>query len=215
LEPLAAHLLRAVQAIDRWRLGRLQRTHPGVEIDATASTNLAVAHYELGPAARLRIGRGVVTERTPGALRFVIGAGASIEIGEGTWLRTELGPNYLRAFDGARISLGPGSWLNGCHLSAKRAILCGRRAWIGPGARLIDADQHALDSEHPERIAPITLGDHVWITADVTVLRGVSIGDHCVIGARSVVTRDIPPHTMAHGIPARPRGKVGDRSETT
>ncbi len=215
MEPLAAHLLRAVQAIDRWRLGRLQRTHPGVEIDATASTNLAVAHYELGPAARLRIGRGVVTERTPGALRFVIGAGASIEIGEGTWLRTELGPNYLRAFDGARISLGPGSWLNGCHLSAKRAILCGRRAWIGPGARLIDADQHALDSEHPERIAPITLGDHVWITADVTVLRGVSIGDHCVIGARSVVTRDIPPHTMAHGIPARPRGKVGDRSETT
>jgi len=215
LEPLAAHLLRAIQAIDRWRLGRLQRTHPGVEIDATASTNLAVAHYELGPAARLRIGRGVVTERTPGALRFVVGAGASIEIGEGTWLRTELGPNYLRAFDGARITLGPGSWLNGCHLSAKRAILCGRRAWIGPGARLIDADQHALDSEHPERIAPITLGDHVWITADVTVLRGVSIGDHCVIGARSVVTRDIPPHTMAHGIPARPRGKVGDRSETT
>ncbi|HTF32210.1 MAG TPA: acyltransferase [Myxococcota bacterium] len=215
MQPLAAHLLRAIQAVDRWRLARLQRAHPGVEIDPTASTNLAVAHYELGRGARLRIGRGVVTERTPGALRFVIGAGGLIEIGEGTWLRTELGPNHLRAFNGARIALGPGSWLNGCHISAKRAILCGRRAWIGPGARLIDADQHALDSEHPERIAPITLGDHVWITADVTVLRGVSIGDHCVIGTRSVVTRDIPPHTMAHGIPAHPRGKVGDRSETT
>ncbi|HYB12377.1 MAG TPA: acyltransferase [Myxococcota bacterium] len=215
MQPLAAYLLRAIQAIDRQRLQRLQATHPGVEIDPTASTNLAVAHYELGPGARLRIGRGVVTERTPGALRFVLGAGASIEIGEGTWLRTELGPNHLRAFDGARITLGPGSWLNGCHLSAKRAILCGRRAWIGPGARLIDADQHALDSLHPERMAPITLGDHVWITSDVTVLRGVSIGDHCVIGARSVVTHDIPPHTMAHGIPARPQGPVGDRSETT
>ncbi|HBZ72516.1 MAG TPA: hypothetical protein DEP35_23375 [Deltaproteobacteria bacterium] len=214
MQPLAAHFLRTIQAVDRWRLVRLQRAHPGLEIDSTASTNLAVAHYELGPGARLRIGRGVVTERTPGALCFVLGAGASIEIGEGTWLRTELGPNYLRAFDGARIVLGAGSWLNGCHLSAKRAILCGRRAWIGPGARLIDADQHALDSEHPERIAPITLGDHVWITSDVTILRGVSIGDHCVIGARSVVTRDIPPHTMARGIPAHPRGKVGDRSET-
>ena len=215
MQPFAAHLLRAIQAIDRWRLRRLQRAHPGVEIDPTASTNLAVAHYELGPGARLRIGPGVFTERTPGALRFVVGAGASIEIGDGTWLRTELGPNHLRAFDGARIVLGPRSWLNGCHLSAKQAILCGQRAWLGPGARLIDADQHALDAEHPERIGPITLGDHVWITADVTVLRGVSIGDHCVIGTRSVVTRDIPPHTMALGIPASPRGKIGDRSETT
>ena len=35
------------------------------------------------------------------------------------------------------------------------------------------------------------------------------------LGFRSVVTRDVPSHTMAHGIPARPRGKVGDRSETT
>jgi hypothetical protein len=215
LRPLVALVLRAIQAVDRWRLRRLQRTHPGVEIDPTASTNLAVAHYELAPGARLRIGRGVATERTPGALRFVVGAGASIEIGDATWLRTELGPNHFVAFPGARITLGPQSWLNGCHLSAKRAILCGRRAWIGPGARLIDADQHAVDSEHPERIAPITLGDHVWITADVTVMRGVSIGDHSVIGTRSVVTHDVPPHTLAHGVPARPRGKVGDRSETT
>lgn len=212
IRPLTALVLRAIQARDRARLARLARLHPGLEIHASASTNLAVARFELAPGARLRIGARVATERLPGALRFTLGAGASIEIGDDTWLRTELGPNHLAAFDGARITLGPGSWLNGCHLSAKREIRCGARAWIGPGSRLIDADQHALDEDHPERIAPIVLGDHVWITSDVTVLRGVTIGSHCVIGARSLVVHDVPDHTLAHGAPARARGAVGDRS---
>ena len=46
------------------------------------------------------------------------------------------------------------------------------------------------------------------------MLRGVSIGEHSVVGARSVVTRDVPPHTLALGVPAEPRGVVGDRSRT-
>jgi hypothetical protein len=209
-----ARLLRGIQSWDRFRLRRLAARHPGLELHPTASTNLAVARFALGEGARLRIGAGVVTERTPGALSFLLGPGAVVEIGERTWLRTELEPIVLAAFAGARIVLGSDSWLNGCHLSAKHAIDCGRRAWIGPGCRLIDSDQHALDAEHPERGAPITLGDHVWITSDVTVLRGVRIGSHCVVGARSVLTQDLPPHTLAHGTPARPTGKVGDRSAT-
>jgi maltose O-acetyltransferase len=48
----------------------------------------------------------------------------------------------------------------------------------------------------------------------VTILRGVTIGEHSVIGARSLVTRDIPPHTLAYGQPATPQGAIGDRSST-
>ena len=44
------------------------------------------------------------------------------------------------------------------------------------------------------------------------VLRGVAIGEHCIVGARSLVTSDVPPHTLVFGQPARPRGTVGDRS---
>ena len=44
------------------------------------------------------------------------------------------------------------------------------------------------------------------------MLRGVTIGEHSVIGARSLVTRDVPPHTLAFGSPATVRGRVGDRS---
>jgi hypothetical protein len=206
--------LQAIQASERRRLRRLVAQHPGLQIDPSASTNFARARISMGPGAVLKIGANVATERTPGALTLLLGAGAHVEIGERTWLRTELEPIHIAVFAGARLVLGPDSWLNGCHLSAKHAILCGRRAWIGPGCRLIDSDQHDLDAEHVERGAPITLGDHVWITSDVTVIRGVAIGSHVVVGARSLVNRDVPDHTLVHGIPARARGTVGDRSAT-
>jgi acetyltransferase-like isoleucine patch superfamily enzyme len=50
------------------------------------------------------------------------------------------------------------------------------------------------------------------VASDVTVLRGVSIGEHSIIGARSVVTKSIPPHSFAVGAPAKVVGRVGDRS---
>ena len=180
----------------------------------TASTNFAVARIEMGPGAVLKVGANVVTERIPGALRLVLGAGAHVEIGDRTWLRIEMEPIHIAVFAGARLVLGPDSWLSGCHLSAKHAILCGRKAWIGNGCRVIDSDQHDLDDVVKERGAPIAIGDNVWIPSDVTVLRGVTIGSNVVVGARSLVSHDVPDHTLVHGIPARPHGKVGDRSQS-
>lgn len=54
-----------------------------------------------------------------------------------------------------------------------------------------------------EYARPITVGDDVWFGAGVQVLPGVTIGSDCVIGAGSVVTRDIPPHSLAAGNPCR------------
>ncbi len=108
--------------------------------------------------------------------------------------------------------LGPESFLNAAHLSAKRELVLGRRAWVGPGSRVFDSDQHDFDAERPEAMAPVRIGDHVWIASDCTVLKGVTIGEHAVVGARSLVTRDVPPHTLVLGAPATARGSVGDRS---
>lgn len=61
---------------------------------------------------------------------------------------------------------------------------------------------------------PVTIGRNVWIGARVTVLKNVTIGDAAIIGAGSVVTRDIPPFAIAVGVPARvvrSRFEVGDR----
>jgi len=205
-------LLKLIRAWDRARLRRLARAHPGLEIHPDASTNLAVAGFSLGPGARLRIGPGVVTERRREGVIFHVGAGAEVEIGAQSWIHSDVGPVRLRAFPGGRITVGPDAFLNGCHLSAKRELSLGRGVWVGPGVRVFDSDQHALDAERPECSEPVRIGDHCWISSDVTVLRGVEIGAHSVIGARSLVTRSIPEHTLAFGNPAAPRGKVGDRS---
>jgi acetyltransferase-like isoleucine patch superfamily enzyme len=195
------------------RLAWLRARLPGLEIDPSASSNLAHARYALGPGARLRIAAGVVTERLRGRLHFDLGPGARVEIGEHAWLRTEIGEVHVIAFAGAQIRIGPEAFLNGCHVSAKREVVLGRRAWIGPGSRVFDSDQHDLDAQRPERTERVSIGDHVWIASDVTVLRGVTIGAHAVIGSRSLVTNDVPPHGLAFGVPARVRGVVGDRSK--
>lgn len=191
----------------------MARRSPGLDVDPGATTNLCMAEYRLGEGARLRIGPGVTTERRPGALRFLLEAGARVEIGERTWLRTDLGPIVIAAFEGAELRLGPDCFLNGAHLSAKCRLVLGRRVWVGPGSRVFDSDQHDLDADRLERREPLQLDDHVWVASDATVLRGASIGAHSIVGAGSVVTKPVPPHTIVAGSPARPVGSVGDRSQ--
>lgn len=204
--------LKCIAAYDRWRLRRLQRRHPGLTIHPSASSNFACARFDLAPDAKLEIGPNVVTDRIPGALHFAVESGAVVSVGEETWLRTDVAPVHIVAFAGARIEIGPEGFMNGCHLSCKSELTTGRRCWIGMGTRVFDADQHDFDSERPEVREPVHIGDYVWVASDVTVLRGVTIGAHSIVGTRSLVSSSIPEHTLAFGSPARPRGTVGDRS---
>ena len=84
---------------------------------------------------------------------------------------------------------------------------------IGPRAQLLTA-LHPVDDVDARRAgwesaAPITLGDNVWLAAGVIVCPGVTIGADTVVGAGSVVTRDLPAGVLAAGNPCRilrPRG---------
>jgi maltose O-acetyltransferase len=206
-------LLHARRLGGRLRLRLHCWLQPGIEVHPEASANLGGARFQVAPGGRLRIARGVVTEHRPGALSFQVGTGGVLEVGEGVWLRTEIGPIHLAAHEGAELRIGPESILSGCQLSATRSIVLGRRAWVGPGSRVFDSDPHDLDAEHPRSPDPVAIGDHAWVAADCTVLKGVTIGEHSVVGTRSLVTRDVPPHTLVYGQPAEPRGAVGDRSK--
>jgi maltose O-acetyltransferase len=205
-------LLKALWAFDRTRLRLRMARHPGLEVHPDASSNFAAARFSLAPGSRLRIGAGATTERRRGALQFVLGPGASVEVGEGAWLRTESGPVSVFAFDGARVDIGPRAFINAAYLSVKQELRIGRASNVGLFSRIFDSDQHDFDTDRPEVTQPVQIGEFVWVAADVTILRGVTIGDHSVVGTRSLVSRDIPPHTLAFGVPAKPRGDVGDRS---
>jgi len=204
--------LKTIQVCDRRRLRRLAAHHPGLAIDPAASTNFASSHFALAPGASLSIGPRVYTERRSGGVHISVAEGARVEIGADTWLRSDLGPVILFAFAGAHIRIGREGFLNGCHLSSKAALEVGDRVWIGPGSRVFDADQHDLDADRRQQTAPVRIGDHCWIAADVTILRGVEIGEQSVVGTRSLVTRSLPAHSLAYGNPAEPRGTIGDRS---
>ena len=204
-------LLRLLQVRDRLRLRRLARLHPGLRIHPTASSNFAVARFDLAPGAELEIGPGVVTERRAGQVCFRVDAGARVSIGAGSWLYVEVERIRLAAYAGARISVGRDCWLNGCQLSAKLRVEVEDGAMVGPGTRVYDSDQHPLDQETPEQSAAVRIGACSWVASDVTVMRGSEIGEHCVVGARSLVTGRIEPHSLAFGVPARVHGRVGNR----
>lgn len=92
-------------------------------------------------------------------------------------------------------------------------VTIGDNVFIGPNVSLCTIT-HACCADQRNagvmRARPIRIGDNVWIAAGVTVLPGVSIGDEAVVGAGSVVTRDIPPRVLAAGNPCRVIRAIGE-----
>lgn len=94
-------------------------------------------------------------------------------------------------------------------ISGVKSIRIGVGAGISSNCFITDHDHYipnfsmsAVDNAHVIA-APISIGDHAWLGEKVCVLKGVSIGNHSVIGAGSVVTRSIPAYSIAAGCPAR------------
>lgn len=105
------------------------------------------------------------------------------------------------------LDIGERSLVNyGTSLSALLLVKIGPRCQIGTYCLLMDNDFHRVEPERrlerPES-APIVLEENVWLGARVVVTSGVTIGEGSVIGAGSVVTHDVPPRTIAAGVPAK------------
>jgi len=102
----------------------------------------------------------------------------------------------------AKVSVGQGTFFSyDTAIIATKCIGIGKGCAISWNVTIIDSNMHALNSSREAQ--EVTIGDNVWIGHGATVLPGVKIGDGSVIGARSVVTCDIPPKCLAVGNPAR------------
>ena len=64
-------------------------------------------------------------------------------------------------------------------------------------------DHHLRIDEQGVSTTPVTIGHDIWIGANAVILPGVTIGDHSVVAAGAVVTKDVPPHTLVAGVPAK------------
>ncbi|RKT56148.1 sugar O-acetyltransferase [Saccharothrix australiensis] len=109
---------------------------------------------------------------------------------------------------GYQTRLGANSFVNhDAILLDDAAITVGDDVRIGPRAQLLTALHPVEDHERRragwERAAPITIGDNAWLGGGVIVCPGVTVGGDTVIGAGSVVVRDLPDRVFAAGNPAR------------
>ena len=166
----------------------------------TLPWNRARIHYELmrrGAFARWPIHGNVLEALREGRLR--VGRDTLFE--PGVW---------ITAPGEARVSIGSGTFLNlGVMVAAMELVEIGDHCMFANGCFITDADHRVDDSSQPitwqgfTTRGPTRIGDNVWCGANVVVTSGVTIGERSVIGANSVVTGDIPPRSIAAGVPAR------------
>lgn len=149
----------------------------------------------------IRIGMELNNQyHTPEELREIMGRLTGKKIDE----TFRLFPPFYTDF-GKNITIGKDVFINsGCHFQDQGGIVIGDGSLIGHNVVLATIN-HDLDPKNNRKnhYAPITIGNHVWIGANVTVLAGVTIGDWAVVGAGAVVTRDVPPGNVVGGVPAR------------
>lgn len=181
-----------------------------------------------GLTRRARVSRlrqtGVIadgSQAVTGRIIIRLARGSRIELGSNVVLNADPRRNTLEArgpviiqtiFPDARITIDSDSGLTSTTLSAATAIDIGKRVLIGAGCLITDSDHHVVRPSRSQsrrhlglpRPTPkdrVLIEDDVFIGARTIVLKGVQIGRGAVIGAGSVVTRDVPPFAIAAGNP--------------
>jgi acetyltransferase-like isoleucine patch superfamily enzyme len=136
--------------------------------------------------------------------RLEIGAGALLE--PGVWITM---PGE------ARIKIGAGTFLNkGVMIAAEQLVEIGEHCMFANGCFITDSSHRYDDPTRPvpwqgfTTKGPTRIGDNCWLGANVVVTSGVTIGERGVIGANSVVTKDVEPFSVAAGAPAKVLRKV-------
>jgi acetyltransferase-like isoleucine patch superfamily enzyme len=114
---------------------------------------------------------------------------------------------YLRT-PGAKIIIGNNVGISGSTISADTTVTIGNSVLIGTGCIISDTDAHPIKAEdrmdHTKTLSkPIIIDDDVFIGARSIILKGVKIGKGSVVGAGSVVTKDVPPFCIVAGNPAK------------
>jgi acetyltransferase-like isoleucine patch superfamily enzyme len=130
-----------------------------------------------------------------------------LEIGEHTLLEPHV---WLTTGDSGRIRIGRGTFLNVAVMVASVELVeIGDHCMLANGCFITDGNHRFDDFEQPvtwqgfSTKGPTRIADNVWCGANVVITSGVTIGERCVIGANSVVNRDLPPYSLAAGAPAK------------
>lgn len=193
----------------RWRrralLARLRidcRRHRA-RVDVHLGRDLRVGRgvrlrLEPGSANRLRIGDRV---RVHDGVSIVL-EGGDLVIGDDVDIRRD-----ASLVTGGVLELAGRNLLQrGCSLHCAERVTVATRTVLAEYATVVDSVHHFTSPDEwfldNVRTAPVTIGPDTWVGAKATVSRGVTIGDHCIVAANSLVVRDVPAGHLASGVPA-------------
>ena len=128
-------------------------------------------------------------------------------VGKNCWIESPFNCDY-----GYNITVGDNFYTNtNCCILDCAKVTIGNNVWIGPNVGIYTPN-HAFDSKERtdgyEKSLPIEIGDNVWIGGGVNIIGGVKIGENSIIGAGSVVTKNIPAGVIAAGNPAKVIRKI-------
>jgi acetyltransferase-like isoleucine patch superfamily enzyme len=176
--------------------------------------------------AKVRLGAArakmqVSTEARVGWRRIRIKDGCILSIGKGSIVEAAV------AFErpGSHVSIGTRTFVGASLIACAERIEIGDDVLISWGCTIVDHDSHSLAWKHRSRDveewfhgrkdwrhvekAAVRIGDKAWIGMNAILLKGVQVGEGAVVGAGSVVTKDVAPYTIVAGNPARPVRELG------
>jgi acetyltransferase-like isoleucine patch superfamily enzyme len=129
-------------------------------------------------------------------------------IASGGWIDTMSGYRGVK-FD-SELKIGKGTYIgHRCHIIVCEKMVIGENVTMADNVYITD-NLHGFEDisrdvmSQPLKLpGPVTIEDEVWIGESVCIMPGVTVGKHSVVGAGSVVTKDIPPYSVAAGVPAK------------
>jgi len=154
------------------------------------------------------LGRGCAFRGRP---QFRRNPGSAIVIGQNCMFNSSATSNWIGVNrpcmvstlkEGAEITIREGCGFSGTVVWCAKKIILGRNVRCGANTLICDTDGHS-DDPRTGLDVPVEIGDNAWLGVNVIVLKGVTIGEGTMVGAGSLVTRSLPAHVVAAGVPAR------------
>lgn len=154
---------------------------------------LYIIKYKIKYGSRVEVSMRQIWEKSP-SIQF-LGDGV-LTIGNKTHFRGD--EHFI--LDGGRISIGDGVFMNyNVSISSMQSVVVGNGTTIANNVVIVDHDH---DFRNPLKgnyvVDSVIIGSNVWIGANVVILKGVQIGDNCVIAAGAIVNKSIPSNTVVY-----------------
>lgn len=170
-----------------------------------------------------KVGKGLSVR---GWIHLHISPKADVIIGNNVMLKSGFADNPtacssrtgIVCYRGAKLVIGDDTGLFGTTIVCSESVTIGSNTLIAGGTHIYDTNFHSLDPairivRNADRVhtkfelyqhsSPVSIGNQCWIGSRCIILKGVTIGDQAVIGAGSVVTKDVPPRQVWAGNPAK------------